>query len=124
MSLISSKNFISPFKNSVHIITIVMIALAFIGLRLAGGGFNLRDSSTKNFNSQSKIEDNFKKTRVTDFIKEIDKPVSTKKSNSLFDKIPDPWNRKNKEVKEKKNIPTKESNTSSLDDIERIVGIN
>lgn len=36
MSLISAKNFVSPFQNHVHLITLVMVAALFGAYRLAG----------------------------------------------------------------------------------------
>lgn len=38
MSLISAKNFISPFTNTVHLVTIVLVTLLFALFRLQGGG--------------------------------------------------------------------------------------
>lgn len=37
MSLISTKNLIAPFRNKVHLSTIVLITLAFAALRFSGG---------------------------------------------------------------------------------------
>ncbi len=38
MSLISGKNLISPFTNKIHLVTIIIVSLAFGLFRLSGGG--------------------------------------------------------------------------------------
>jgi len=41
MSLISGRNLISPFTNKVHLVTILVLALAFGIFRLLGGGLTV-----------------------------------------------------------------------------------
>jgi hypothetical protein len=74
MSLISARNLVAPLKNKVHIVTIVLCAIAFAVLRMSGAGFSTgpranytpavsRPANVNNYrpqqNSQpSKIDDN------------------------------------------------------------------
>ena len=47
MSLVSTKNLLAPFTNKVHLVTMLLVIIAFTVLRLSGGGFFMekRDSS-------------------------------------------------------------------------------
>ena len=46
MSLISTKNLVAPLTNMVHLITILLIAIAFAVLRLSGASMSIQSSST------------------------------------------------------------------------------
>ena len=45
MSLISTRNLLAPLQNKVHFVTIVLIAVAFLVLRLSGGSVSVNDRS-------------------------------------------------------------------------------
>ena len=54
MSLISTKNFIAPLTNRVHIVSIILCTIAFAMLRLSGCSFQAVDtSSNESFRSRS-----------------------------------------------------------------------
>ncbi len=54
MSLISIKNFISPFTNTVHLVTIILVTVLFVLFRLQGGGVGV--SSPKYRDTRTPIE--------------------------------------------------------------------
>lgn len=43
MSLISPRNLLAPLQNKVHLFTIILIAVAFLVLRLSGGSVTIHD---------------------------------------------------------------------------------
>ena len=45
MSLISTKNLVAPLTNMVHLITILLIAVAFAVLRLSGASISMASSN-------------------------------------------------------------------------------
>jgi len=47
MSLISTKNFLAPFSNTVNLVTIIVIALLFGIYRLSGGGVFTAERSVR-----------------------------------------------------------------------------
>jgi len=47
MSMVSIKNFISPFRNTVHTVTIVLVTILFALFRLQGGGVNANFSRNR-----------------------------------------------------------------------------
>lgn len=46
MSLISVKNFVSPFTNTVHLVTIILVTILFAVFRLQGGGVKVSFSDS------------------------------------------------------------------------------
>ena len=53
MSLISIKNFISPFTNTVHLVTIILITVLFALFRLQGGGVGVSSPKYRETRTQS-----------------------------------------------------------------------
>lgn len=48
MSLVSVRNFMTPFKNKVHLVTIVLVTTVFATFRLSGSSFEVRTLDGKN----------------------------------------------------------------------------
>lgn len=56
MSLLSIKNFISPFTNTVHAVTIILVTVLFALFRLQGGGMSANFSKRSDTRYESKKE--------------------------------------------------------------------
>lgn len=52
MALISLRNFVEPFQNKVHLITILLVVIAFAVFRFSGGGIKISSASKPSLNSQ------------------------------------------------------------------------
>lgn len=83
MSLVSAKNLIAPFRNKVHLATIILVSLAFAALRFSGGDVKIvkRDSPYLRDNSYTYQE---KQVDNNEFGSEVNRGKKDK-SNSLVD---------------------------------------
>ncbi len=102
MSLISTKNFLAPLNNKVHLVTIILATFAFATLRLSGCSVNSVSSGT---HLKKKIYSTKK-----------DKGLRVQKDKKIY---------KFKPTKNVKNAPSKNTTGESgaLDDIEKIMGM-
>ena len=62
MSLISSKNFLIPLTNKVHLITIFIVALAFAAFRMAGCNVHIERPGNLRGNSTAPLFSNTSRT--------------------------------------------------------------
>lgn len=136
MSLISGKTLISPFTNKIHLVTIVVVSLAFGIFRLSGGGFESRPLSMRKtmydsprmmnaatHSSTARSQDEEDNTYVAPSAAnsghfEVEKPVAAKAA---------PANRYGAidgSAERKTGGKATGSNNDSLDDIEKTLGLH
>ncbi len=79
MALISSRNLVAPLTNKVHLISLVLLAVAFAALRFAGGSLSVerepgREVSNRQANVVEKKKDDHVQERVKGLRDSIDLP--------------------------------------------------
>jgi hypothetical protein len=73
MALIDPKHLAAPFKNTVHIVTIVAFVLLFVVFRIATGGVEFQDSTQ----AMKAV------TQPGSVVPAVKKPLNTEEQNSL-----------------------------------------
>jgi hypothetical protein len=131
MSLISTKNFIAPLTNKLHIISIILATTAFVVLRLSGGAIKVepRASARTAKTAAHTVEEELPGTAaakqegsgILDLQPEARESVKARSYGKFQDIVdaPPPWEEKKKLVKQPE--PTNKKN--SLDDIEKKLGL-
>lgn len=128
MSLISPKNFITPFTNAVNLATIIVIALLFGIYRYSGGGVamssrkpavtNVRDASAKD-SASNKVAVVEKQNIVENTEPQALRPKQIPNNDSTIDDLLEKRNTKDSSTGNKNSNPS----GSSLDDIAKQLGV-
>ena len=130
MSLISTKNFLEPLSNKVHLVTILIVAAVFLVLRMMGGGFSintkfeapkLHSSASKKVKSAHKSNGVFGQKQGTAAQTVI--PIDEKMEGDLLKHM-----MQKKTTSEKKKTASKKTSAGAadkagLDDIEATLGL-
>lgn len=112
MSLISPKHFVSPVRNTTHLVSIIAIVLLFTLFRWLGGGISIseRSTSSQDLSFSEKVEDS-----------PISEPETQKARYDITD------SKKNKTIEEDtESLPTAKPGTgrkSQLDEVEEAMGL-
>lgn len=106
MSLISTKNFLAPLNNKVHLVSIILATFAFATLRLSGCAVSTVDS-------KSRLNEAYRRTSTVQEYNRKPKTYNFEKSRNTK-----PMNKRplNKPI-------NKDSGSHALDDIEKIMGM-
>ncbi len=115
MSLINPKNFIAPFTNVVHMITILLVAICFAVLRLNGASLSFQNSNSRKAPVREiAVEEEELLNRA------VPMPVEEQKTPITNEDIYDP---STGGAYESPKRPTVNPRKSGLDDIEKSLGI-
>lgn len=130
MPLVSIRHLASPFRNSVHWVTILLLALAFMVLRMSGISIGvgtdqagIKAPPAEIVLSAGAEDDAAQRARLSEGSRAKLQPPSKAKSD-LVDEILEPV-RKEKQDQARKQEEEKliKQNSGKLDDIERMLGL-